>query len=60
MFFFRICVEFYAGEHQGVIPKFQKAAWPALDALDNLPGWDWSPFDTNQDGQLDSVSTYST
>ena len=46
---------FYAGTNQGVISGFQKAAWPALDALDQDPDWDWSQFDSDQDGRLDSV-----
>ncbi|CAB9503638.1 Immune inhibitor A peptidase M6 [Seminavis robusta] len=47
--------EYYAFDKRGITPDFQKAAWPALDALDNTPGWDWSIFDIDEDGKLDSV-----
>ena len=30
-------------------------AWPALDALDNRPGWDWSQFDLDGNGRIDSL-----
>lgn len=46
---------YYSFGKTGVVPDFQKAAWPALDALDNTPGWDWSMFDRNEDTKLDSV-----
>jgi len=50
-----VCVEHYSFGQKGVVPEFQKAAWPALDALDNRPDWDWSVFDIDKDGKLDSV-----
>ena len=46
---------YYSFGKAGLTPEFQGAAWPALDALDNTPGWDWSVFDLDNDNKLDSV-----
>jgi Immune inhibitor A peptidase M6 len=47
--------KYYSFGKRGVVPDFQKAAWPALDALDKRSDWDWSIFDLDKDGKLDSV-----
>lgn len=47
--------QYYSFDRSGITVDFQKAAYPALDALDNTEGWDWSIFDVDQDGRLDSV-----
>ena len=47
--------KYYSFDRSGIVPDLQKAAWPALDALDNTEGWDWSIFDLDADGKLDSV-----
>jgi hypothetical protein len=47
--------KYYSFGKRGVVPDFQKAAWPALDALDKRSDWDWSIFDMDKDGKLDSV-----
>ena len=39
----------------GQTSKFTDAAKPLLDRLDQDPNWDWSDFDRNNDGKLDSV-----
>jgi Immune inhibitor A peptidase M6 len=46
---------FYAGGKSGFRPELNKAMWPILDELDNQEGWDWSQFDSDKDGRLDSV-----
>jgi Immune inhibitor A peptidase M6 len=46
---------FYANGRSGFSPETVKAMWPILDELDNQQGWDWSQFDSDQDGKLDSV-----
>ena len=45
----------YADNKQGMYAGLQNAMWPKLDELDADPGWDWSQFDLDQDGNLDSV-----
>ena len=45
----------YTDGKQGFTSELQEAMWPALDQLDNRPDWDWSSFDSDQDGFLDSV-----
>ena len=46
---------FYAGGEMGIRPEVAKAMWPILDQLDNQEGWDWSKFDSDGDGKLDSI-----
>lgn len=46
---------YYSFGQRGIIPGLSNAMWPALDKLDNQPDWDWSQFDLDEDGQLDSV-----
>jgi len=46
--------EHYSFGIRGMTKEAQKMAWPALDALDNQPGWDWSKFDQDGNGELDS------
>ena len=45
----------YADGVQGFTPTLQQAMYPALDMLDNDPNWDWGPYDSDNDGFLDSV-----
>jgi hypothetical protein len=47
--------KYYSFGKRGVVPDFQKAAWPALNALDNRDDWDWSIFDLDSNGEIDSV-----
>ena len=46
---------YYSFGKRGIVPESQKMAWPILTALDNMPDWDWSDFDRDSDGRLDSV-----
>jgi hypothetical protein len=45
---------YYSFNVRGMTADLQKAMWPALDALDNDPNWDWSQFDVDGDGYLDA------
>lgn len=47
--------EFYSAGKRGMGGDLKQAIIPALDALDNNKDWDWSEFDTDKDGELDSV-----
>ncbi|CAB9515810.1 Immune inhibitor A peptidase M6 [Seminavis robusta] len=47
--------QYYAIGKSGLDPSLPKAMWPILNRLDAEPGWDWSQFDVDQDGKLDSV-----
>lgn len=44
----------YADGKSGFTPGVKKAMYPILDKLDS-EGFDWGPFDVDQDGRLDSV-----
>ena len=46
---------YYSFGIRGTTKEAQKMAWPSLDILDNQPGWDWSKFDMDGNGELDSV-----
>jgi len=46
----------YANGQRGITIDLAQAMVPALDKLDNDPDWDWSSFDSDQDGFLDSVA----
>ena len=45
----------YAAGVQGFTTELQQAMYPVLDRLDNDPNWDWGPYDSDNDGFLDSV-----
>lgn len=46
---------YYSMGMRGIVPELQQMAWPILDELDNRPNWDWSQFDIDGNGRLDSV-----
>lgn len=46
---------YYSMGMRGIVPELQKMAWPILDELDNRPNWDWSEFDMDNNGMIDSV-----
>ena len=47
--------EYYSFGMRGIVPELQQMAWPILDSLDNRPDWDWSEYDMDGNGDLDSV-----
>lgn len=47
--------KYYSMGMRGIVPELQKMAWPILDELDSRPNWDWTQFDIDGNGQLDSV-----
>lgn len=46
---------YYSMGMRGITPELQQMAWPILDRLDNSTDWDWSQFDMDGNGALDSV-----
>lgn len=46
---------FYSQGKRGIVREAQKMAWPSLSNLDSRPAWDWSKFDQDGNGELDSV-----
>ncbi len=46
--------EYYSFQGNGLTAKFAQANYKALDQMDEC-GFDWSPYDQNSDGILDSV-----
>ena len=50
--------EFYANGQSGFQFDFLEMAFPALDALDADPNFDWSRFDVNNDGDIDAFVIY--
>ncbi|CAB9526476.1 Pre-pro-metalloprotease PrtV [Seminavis robusta] len=47
--------EYYSFGKRGIVLESQKMAWPILDKLDNRPNWDWSQFDLDGNGRIDSL-----
>ena len=45
---------FYADGVSGYSTEFKKVIYPALNKLDDQ-GFDWTPFDSDKNGRLDSV-----
>eukprot|EP00797_Seminavis_robusta_P011136 Sro1835_g300580.1 Pre-pro-metalloprotease PrtV (756) ;mRNA; f:8187-10960 len=45
---------YYSMGKRGIVPESQQIAWPILDELDARPGWDWSKFDADGNGEIDS------
>lgn len=46
---------YYSFGERGMVKEAQQMAWPSLNNLDNRPDWDWSKFDLDDNGDLDSV-----
>jgi M6 family metalloprotease-like protein len=46
---------YYSFGKRGIVPEAQQMAWPALDELDNRADWDWTQFDLDDNGQIDSL-----
>lgn len=47
--------QYYADGVSGFTDTAHYMGYPALDALDKRPDWDWSSYDSNGDGYLDAV-----
>lgn len=47
--------EHYSFGQSGQVPQFGDSAAPLLNKLDQDPAWDWSDYDRDGDGKLDSV-----
>ena len=47
--------KYYSFGKRGIVPEANQMAFPALNELDNRPDWDWTQFDLDGNGQLDSL-----
>jgi M6 family metalloprotease-like protein len=47
--------EYYSFGKRGTVPESQQMAWPALDNLDARPNFDFSKFDLDGNGKIDSL-----
>ena len=45
---------YYSFGKRGIVGELQQAMWPILDNLDKRTDWDWSQYDMDGDGRLDS------
>lgn len=45
----------YSFGKRGVTSETQQMAWPILDKLDQSEGWDWTLFDKNRDGMIQTI-----
>jgi M6 family metalloprotease-like protein len=47
--------QYYSQGQRGIVRESQQMAWNALDNLDSRPDWDWSKFDLDNNGDIDSL-----
>lgn len=47
--------KYYSFGKRGTVPQAGRMSWPALEVLDKRAGWDWSKYDLDGNGVIDSL-----
>lgn len=46
---------YYSFGKRGIVKEAQQMAWPILDDLNNRADWEWSKYDLDGNGDIDSL-----